>query len=246
MTSCGKLRRSYSTFVVLLCLSPTVLAQRPNPIGPIEGTGEVFVNANALQGGATLFAGDTVRTGPGGNAGVIVPGRGTILLSGDSEVAFPAALRYFASVKKGSVGLRTQAGARNFQIEILNFVVVPSPEVDASAEIHRAPDGSAQVSCVSGSVGVIALEGDQSLFLQPGQVAVIMPDGSIRRGAPTPPEPGPAKQPTPGKPPPSAKSGGGRKVGLIVLVAGGAGAAVALAGRKGKASGGTPVSPSVP
>lgn len=212
-------------------------------LGALRAAGEVYVNGSPVTGELTLFTGDTVRTGADGVAGLTVPGRGTLIISRQTEISFVANPRYFASLRQGTIGLRSLVDARNFQIQIGGFVVAPVAEAEAAAEIERAADGSAGVSCNVGSVGVIALEGPESIFVRAGQAVNISPEGKfipLAPRPPTPPAPAPPTKPTPA--PPVVKK---RKTGYIVLgVVGGAaaGAAAALAGRGGP----KPVSPSVP
>jgi hypothetical protein len=232
------------------------------PVGALRATGDVTVNGAAVTGMASVFAGDTVRTGRGGAAGITVAGRGTLVLGEWSEVSLPATTRFFAALKQGTVGLRALEGARNFQLQAGNFVVVPGAEAESAAEVFRAADGATQVTCTAGTMGVIALEGEQSLFLHPGQTASISAQGSLWRGTGLPTAPGPGQPPPPQTPPgtpttqpptapptappsapPVAKKKNGAVIGVLIG-AGAAGAVLALAGKKKDSS--TPVSPSVP
>src|SRR5262249_53333780 len=127
--------------------------------------------------------------------------------------------------------------AAKFQVRTADFVVIPGPEApSAVSEISRSADGSSRITCTSGAVGVLALEGTEAVFLRPGQYVTVSAAGALQAvmspvGAPSGPLP-PAK---------AKKS----RTGWIILgVAGGGGAAAAAV----LASGGkkSSVSPSAP
>lgn len=199
-------------------------------VGSLEVRGAVSINNQPAVSGTTVFVGDTIRTGADGAASVMVAGRGMLIVAAETELTLSAQPRFLAILDRGTLGLRAQADARGFSIRVGNFVVVPSPEAEATAEIERAADGSAQVRCTAGSVGVIALEGEETVFLQPGQGANISAAGRLTRAVP--PQPAPTV-PAPTPPPPQGKH---VPVGVWVAVAGAgaAGAAIALSrGKKG-------------
>ena len=232
-----------------LAASPCTFAQTNSQVvGALRATGDVRMNGNPISGDATIFAGDTLRTGPNGAAGVSVAGRGTLTLAAESEMAFPASPRFLASLRSGSAGLRALAGAFNFQLQVGGFSLVPSPQVESAAEIVRRADGSAQISCISGSFGVIELEGNQTLFLNAGETAVISADGSLRRGgAPASTEPAAPRPPDPKSPPAPTAAKSRRGLAILIVAAGGAaGAALALGGKGASSTPATPVSPSRP
>lgn len=217
----------------------TQAGQRP-PLGLLRTSGEVFVNESLVSGDLTLFVGDTLRTGADGAAGLNVPGRGVLTIGAQTQISFPPswpASRYFVTVKRGSVGLRSLVGAKNFQVQVGKFVVVPVPETEAGAEIEVDAEGSARITCKAGSVGVVALEGEAATFLLPNRAVAISAEGKLQEAevalpaAPEAPVPPAAKK----------KSHAGYVI-LAVVGGGAAGAAVALASRKQQA----PASPSVP
>lgn len=217
-----------------------IQAGERQPLGLLRTSGEVFVNESPVSGDLTLFAGDTLRTGADGAAGLSVPGRGVLTIGSQTQISFPPswpASRYFVTVKRGSVGLRSLVGAKNFQVHVGNFVVVPVPETEAGAEIEVDGEGAARITCKAGSVGVVALEGEAATFLLPNRAVAISAEGKLqeaemaRPAAPEAPVPPAAKK----------KSRAGYIV-LVVVGGGVAGAAVALASRKEQAA----VSPSSP
>jgi len=206
------------------------------PVGALTVTGPVLLSGTPITGETTVFVGDVIRTGPDGAARITVAGNGTLILSGQTELSLSGAPRYLTTLRAGVLGIQSLEGARNFQVRVGNYLVVPAPDAPAVAEIRLAPDGSAQITCQSGSVGVIALEGEEVLFLRPGQTAGISATGTLMRPEARPAEP----------PPPAPQAERRKKRGVIfVILAGGgaAGAALALAGGKKEAR---PVSPSVP
>ena len=210
-------------------------AQR-TPVGALQVTGPVLVSGTPTTAETTVFVGDVIRTGADGAARITVAGSGTLILSGQTELALSGAPRYLATLRGGVLGIYSLTGARNFQVRVGNYLVVPAPDAPATAEVRLAADGSAQITCQSGSVGVIALEGEEVLFLRPGQTARITAAGTL-----APPEAPAPTQP----PPPGPRAGGGVNKGVVIAIVvggGAAGAALALSRKKEAA----PISPSVP
>lgn len=212
-------------------------AQR-TPVGALQVTGSVSVGGTPTTAETTVFVGDVIRTGADGAARITVAGSGTLILSAQTELALSGAPRYLATLRGGVLGIYSLTGARNFQVRVGNYLVVPAPDAPATAEVRLAADGSAEVACQSGSVGVIALEGEDVLFLRPGQTARITAAGTLAQ----PQAPAPTQPPPPG--PTGGGGGKGKGVIIAVLVGGGAaGAALALGRGKKQAPS---MSPSVP
>lgn len=181
-----------------------------------------------------------MRTGPGGSAGLEVPYKGTILISAQTQISFNAS-GYFSNLSEGAVSLKTTEPVTNFQIQIGQFVVIPQPEVEnVAAEIERAADGSARVKALDGSVGVIDLDGVQTVFISAGEEVAISPDGVLSRVGVAPRLPAPA---TPQPPGPAVRTISTRS---LYLAGAGGGAAVAVALAAGGNSGNPTLSPSVP
>lgn len=219
-----------------LILPGDLHAAQRDAVGGLEVRGAVYVNDQAAVSGMTVFAGDTIRTGSDGAASVVVAGRGSLILAAGTEITLSEERRFLAILNRGAVGLRALPSVRSFGIRVGDFVVAPSPEAEATAEIERAADGSARVRCAEGSVGVIPLEGAGSLFLGAGESATISADGRLARtGAPSSAPP----------PPPAPPQRRGARTGIIIAVAGGGAAAAAFALSRGKKEA-APVSPSVP
>lgn len=222
--------------VAILLFVPFVWGQR-KPVGALEGRGEVYVNGVRVEGQTTVFAGDTVRTGSDGAAGITVAGRGMLILAAQTELSLAAQPRFLAELQRGTVGQRSLENAQGFQVRVGPFVVLPATESASAAELQRAIDGSARISCTAGSVFVLALEGDDFVFLRPGQSASISAQGLLSVAEGTPPRPAQAPPPT------TIKKTHKGAIILGVAGAGAAGAALALARSKKEPQ---PVSPSQP
>ncbi len=242
--------RSLASFLALLLLFGTTLqaSQAPErqPLGALRTTGEAYVNDSRVTAESTVFIGDTLRTGADGAARLTVSGRGSLIASSQTRIVFEADPRYFASLQQGSAGLRSLTGAKNFQLRVGHFTVVPDPSGEAAAEVELVADGSTRITCTAGSVGVIDLEGPQSAFLHAGETAAISAEGALQAGAPGAPVPGAPAPTAPAPPAPIPVAKKKSRTGLYVLLglggAGAAGAAAALAGHGGAPS----VSPSTP
>ena len=219
--------------------TPRLLAQesRGETIGALRVTGEVYVNDSPVTGQVTLFASDAVRTGAKGAAGLTIPGRGMLTIGKQTRISFGAG-PYFAKLESGNVGIRTFAGAKTIDIQLGQFIVIQETEIEAAAEVTLASDGSAQIQCTEGTIGIINLSGPQSPFIHPGDAVSISSSGEMQvHQVPL------AHANTSTLPQVSnTKSHKTAWILLGVAGAGGAGAAVALASSGHKAA----VSPSAP
>ena len=168
-------------------------------------------------------------------------GRGSFQIAANTEMLFAGNQQYVAQLKSGIVVMNTLSGPSGISLRTGNYVVVGVTQNEqSSARIEAGSDGSFRVSCTSGSVGVVPLEGaPNGNFLQPGQSITISPQGAL--SAPTatvattaPPE---AQTTTPQA---AAKS----KTPWIILgvaaAGGGIGAAVALSHSSSSVSPSTP------
>jgi len=220
---------------LLLVSLPAVPQQAA--LGSIRATGEVVLNGSQVPQMATLFAGDTLRTGGDGNASVEFPGKGVVQVSPQSLMRFTKSVRYIAELAYGHITSRSLREATNFQVRAGNFIVVPDPErPEMTMEMVRALDGSTRVKAVQGSVGIIELEGAQTTFIRDGDEVSISADGKLATSTPS--------QTAPALPPHVAEGGGhGALIGLGLGGAAAAGLGIALASSGGESN---PVSPSVP
>jgi hypothetical protein len=216
-------------------------AQRNDVLGNLRVAGEVFVGNNPVTADQTLFAGDSVRTGASGRASLLMPDRGTLTIFEQTQVSFPSGQRAFAMLQQGRLQLFATQGATRLQIQVGGFLVLPSTETAAEALIERNADGTATVTAIRGSIGVIALEGPAAQFLTPGQQAIISATGEITlAGQQAPTQPAAPSGPRG----PGVEKKGSKTPYVLLGVGGGAAAAaaVALAGKKES----RPVSPFQP
>jgi hypothetical protein len=209
-------------------------------VGELRTAGAVYVNESKVPAQTTIFPGDTLRTGAGGSATIEVPGKGMLLILQQTQISFGGPGTYFAEVKQGGVNLRSLGGVENFELQMGNVVVTPDPAAEAGAEIRRAADGSAQVKATLGSVGLVSLRGQETVFIKAGQEMGISAEGRLASSAP-PLQP--LSTPQAAEKPTVIKKKS-RTPWIVLGAGGGAGAAIAavLAGGGGQ----KPVSPSAP
>jgi len=201
-------------------------------VGALAAVGEVYINDAKVPQVATVFYGDTLRTSSGG-ATLNVVGKGVLSFSANTVVSFNEVefSGYFMTLKQGSVSFHSFINVKNFETLVGNYVVSPDARAEAGAAVERQGDGSAHIQCTLGSVGVISSEGPESLYLNPGQEAYVLPDGKLTTNKPAPHVPAGSTQA-----PASSKT-------LWILLAGGGAAAAVVAV---VASGGKSASPSNP
>jgi hypothetical protein len=224
----------------LSCLDRT-WAQTPAPqtLGSLRATREVYLNGSPATGEQTVYPGDTVRTGADGAAALTSPEFGLLIIPAQTEITFRPA-PYLATLKQGSVEVRSFQSGKDLAIQFGNTVLyLPSPGTESSGVITLRPDGSAQVSCIVGSIGLKSVDGVGLVVLHPLQSVGVGPDGKLQRVESVPLVPTAQSAPGPvmtGHVPP------GRYVGLAVA-AGGTAAAIYLLTRNLDHQ---PVSPSRP
>jgi hypothetical protein len=224
-------------------------APEHRPLGSLTSAGEVYVNGVHATADMTVFTGDSLRTGADGSGTFTIGGQGSIKASANTQMDFSANPLFVAEVKNGMVVMSTIPGAPNMKVRAGSFVVVAETgDADTNAaqtacQIQHLADGSFQITSVTGSVGVIALEGPETVFIKAGESVSVTPSGELSQttssGAP---ETAAATDQT------TAPNNRKKKapVGWIllgVIGAGGAGAAAALAGH---GSSGSAISQSSP
>jgi hypothetical protein len=154
---------------------------------------------------------------------VTLSGQGSLGILSRTEVSFVDQPQYIADLHYGTVTIHFLAEGKNLALKVSDFAVLAEPSIESNAEIDRTADGSARISCQSGSVGIVALKvtGPEALFLKPGQSATISPAGELRAAPSGPAAPSPST---------TAKKSKAIWIGLGLAAAGGAaGAAAALA-----------------
>jgi hypothetical protein len=218
------------------------------PLGSLTSAGEVYVNGVHATADMTVFTGDTMRTGGDGSATFTIGGQGSIKASSNTQLDFSPNPLFIADLKSGMVVMSTVPGAPNMKVRAGTFVVVAETgDADTTApetacQIQHLADGSFQITSVTGSVGVIALEGPETVFIKDGQSVSVTPAGELSQtttasGTVVSDEsanatPAPRKKKAP--------------VGWILLGVVGAGAAGAVAALAGHGSSSSPISPSSP
>jgi len=218
------------------------LPQR-QPLASVRASGEVYINETLVPQDSVLYAGDVLRTGPRGAAVLQAPERGTLLISERTRLAFAGPRGYFATLEEGSVSFAASGAARRFEVRVGRFVVTPSPEAtECAAEIERAPDAATRVRATRGAVGIIDLEGPQTIFIAAGQQVAISAAGLIERVEVVPGVPAEPTRPPAAEGPEERPKGHAGWIALGIGAGAAAGAAAFLAGRKGPEA----VSPSAP
>ena len=260
-TNCSKrfytisLRIVILTLLVLCAVSSEARApaatrtQIPQSIGSITSTGSVSINGTPAPADATIFSGDTVRTGETGTAAISISGKGSMKLAPNTEMSFAPDPRYLGELRTGIVVMNSFGGTTDISIRAGTYVIAPVIQAQQSAsKIERQADGSFAISCLDGSVGLIPLEGATGRVLQSGQSVKLLPSGQFEQippGAETPPG-APAESAPPATPTPPPVHASSKKNAYILLGVAGGGAAIIAAAVAGHGHGSSSVSPSTP
>jgi hypothetical protein len=205
-------------------------------LGVIQAQGAVTLNGTLAATGATIYPGDSIRTGADGYALVNLPYRGSVVIAANSDLTFlPVSLgSHFMALHRGKFALRFRPEGSGTATEFGKFVFIPLIGQGVEFDVEIAADGSAKIRCLNGSVGIMESQGANSgLFLKSGEAAEIAANGVVEFITP------------PVTPPSSAPSAAKSHTGWIILGTGVAGVAalVAVLVSKHKTS---PVSPSIP
>jgi hypothetical protein len=222
-------------------------SQEHQALGSLSSVGQVSVNNSAAPADATIFSGDVIRTGANATATFTSSAEGSFQILAGSQVAFNGGEQYAAELQAGTVVMSSQRGTQGLSTRIEGYTVVGTSEGEQStSKIERAADGSFTVTCLDGSVILVPTgEGSSGVLIQSGQMVNISARGklsAVKEAAPvTPPTtPGPTA-PTPA-PASAGVSNSTKWIIAGVAIAGGAGAALALAGGHKSSS----VSPATP
>jgi len=147
----------------------------------MRATREVYLNGSPATGEQTVYAGDTVRTGADGAAALTSPDFGLLIIPAQTEITFRSA-PYLATLRQGSVEVRSFQTGKDLGIQFGNTVLfLPSPGTESSGVITLRPDGSAQVSCVIGSIGLKSIDGTGLVILKPLQSVGVGTDGKLQK-----------------------------------------------------------------
>jgi hypothetical protein len=205
----------------------------------MRATREVYLNGSPATGEQTVYPGDTVRTGADGAAALTSPGYGVLVIPAQTEITFRPA-PYLATLKQGSVEIRSFPGGKDLGIQFGNTVLyLPTPEVESSGILTLRGDGSAQVSCIFGSLGLKSADGTGLVVLRPLQAVGVSADGKLQNVEAVPLVPTAQSPPVPVM---TGRLAPGRYIALAAL-AGGTAAAILLLTRNSNQK---PVSPSSP
>jgi hypothetical protein len=223
-------------------------AQEHRPLGSLTSTGEVYVNDVPATADMTVFTGDSMRTGADGSSTFTIGGQGSVKASANTQLDFSANPLFVAELKSGMVVMSTIPGAPNMKVRAGTFVVVAETgdadtnAVQTTCQMQHLADGSFQITSVTGSVGVIALEGPETVFIKAGESVSVTAAGQLSQTAGTPvPGPTPGDEVTPSNNRKKKVPAGWILLGVVG--AGGAGAALALAGHGNNNSAVSPTSP---
>ena len=189
--------------------------QSREPLGSLRSDGEVYLNDSPVAAESSIVPGDRVRTGTTGTATLAVNGKGTLRILPRSQVAFSGSDQFNAELEGGTVVSNSTAWADGVILRIGNYVVSSVREPPATFRITRAQDGSFLVSCLVGSVGVLALESKVGRFLQGGQSLTVSEKQAVLSPAPSA----------------SAKRKGNFATRWLIVGLAGAGAAAAVAAK---------------
>lgn len=197
------------------CLRASPQEPPKETLGSLTSLGEVYVNDSPTPVMSTLSPGERIRTGEAGEATLSVTGKGTLKIRPLSQIVLSGNDQYAAELEKGTVLVNSVAGSDGLILRVGNYVVVStSRSLPTASRIARAQDGSFQVYCLDGRIGVLTLEGKSGQLLQAGQSLTISAKSELVASAP----------------PPKAKGNSHTRWILLGLAgAGAAGAAAALA-----------------
>ena len=222
-------------------------SQEHQALGSLSSVGQVSVNNSAAPADATIFSGDVIHTGANATATFTSSAEGSFQILAGSQIAFNGGEQYAAELQAGTVVMSSQRGTST---RIEGYTVVGASEGEqATSKIERAADGSVTVTCLDGSVILVPTgEGSSGVLIQSGQMVTISARGKLSAvkeaaapvtapGTPAPATPAPASAPTS-----AGVSNTTKWIIAGVAIAGGAGAALALAGGHKSSS----VSPATP
>jgi len=206
----------------LTCAGAPTQGQQKAPTGSLTSTGEVHVNGVPAPADSTIFAGDLVDTGQNGSATFTISGKGDLKISRQSQLVFSNGSQYAAELKVGTVVLDSSSGPAGVTLLAGSYVVVPAAaDQNASARIDGPNNGAFRISCLTGTVALVALQGGSGQVLQAGEAVNVSPQGVSTA---------------------SASSSHQKRWILLGVAGGGAVAGIAAAASHGKQS----VSPSTP
>ena len=133
------------------------------PIGSVNSSGDVQLNAVSAPSGSSLFVGQTVTTGPAAGASIALRDSTRVLLGRDARATFGAGR---VMLEKGSA--RFTAAADRTGVYAAGLRLEPA-EGTGAVEAALGENGRVTVSGVSGGFRVIDADGSQLASIHPGQ-----------------------------------------------------------------------------
>lgn len=161
--------------LTLVCSSPgfartSQQEQARQTLGSLTSLGEVYINDSPTPVLSAASSGDKIRTGETGEVTLRVPGKGTLKIQPLSQIVLSGNEQYAAELERGTILVNSVPGPDGLSLRVGNFVVVPPVRsLTTALRITRGLDGSFQVYCLDGKVGVLTLEGSAGKLLEAGQ-----------------------------------------------------------------------------
>lgn len=154
--------------------------QDREPLGSLTTVGTVYINGAPAPAEVTVFAGDTVLTSDTGSATFTMSGKGSLKLSPQTHLSFTADARYLAELTTGTVVMTSFAGSTDVTLKMGGYVMAPVIQTEeSSSRIDGTANGGFVVSCLTGSVGVVPVEGANGQVLRVGQTVTISASGEL-------------------------------------------------------------------
>lgn len=201
--------------------------QDREPLGSLTTVGTVYVNGAPAPAEVTIFAGDTVLTSDTGSATFTMSGKGSLKLSPQTHLSFTADPRYLAELTTGTVVMTSFSGSTDVTLKLGGYVIAPVIQTEeSSSRIDKTANGSFVISCLTGSGGIVQVDGTNGEVLRVGQTVTISASGQL--GAPQA-----ASTPVAANTPVKKSTANSHTTTYVILGvagAGAAGAAIALAG----------------
>jgi hypothetical protein len=230
--------------VFLPCLLPLVALPTSEVIGKVVGSKGAFLGGVALPNAGTILNNDQLTTGPGGKALVQFSPTSRMTLSENTAVRFArSGTAYFGEMSSGALVAETR-GAGDLVIQTPKYKVEPVDGITTICLVAMMADRSTVVAAKDGRVAITEISSGLKYVLPGGEYAQIPPDAlgvPTGRGNRAPQ----AGQPAPGTTSAPWHIGSlshGASVGLVVALAAGTAAAIAIP----LAVSGGAVSPSTP
>ncbi len=140
------------------------------PLGSLTATGEVYVNDKVAPAESTVFVGDTIRTGEASTAIFTMTGNGTLKIGAQSQVVISGDPQFATELQSGTAVIDSISGPSGIKLRVGNFAVVPAVRSRVtSAKIEAQPGGTFQVTCLTGDISTLPLQGGSGQLLEAGQ-----------------------------------------------------------------------------